>query len=328
MQWEEWHGTWRYGSKGWWYQLNSYQFAIDQWNIDGKTYYFDNNGWMQTGWQKIYDQWYYFNKSGAAATGWQKINGVWYHFSDDGVMATGWNQTDPTWYYHDKSGAMVTGWQKINGKWYHFASSGAMNTNCWIGNYYLKSDGSMATNQWIGRYHVNADGLWDKTKSKNDSSAHINNAYDSQGKLKTFIGMRTGTFVGTDNSLNCTSASDKELAIDFKSYDPNTDTYTADISFLLHVCDFFSGPEHDRTTTLRDVEISQWTLLNGGFISIEQAYLNENNPSGTQRPVTVWSNGLDISTGQVEIAIHFSRERLVISGAWKDENDTYNLQLL
>ena len=60
------------------------------------------------------------------AKGYLYINGKQYYFGDDGVMRTGWVQgfyadgvTD-FWTYQLSSGESAQGWQKIGGKWYYF----------------------------------------------------------------------------------------------------------------------------------------------------------------------------------------------------------------
>jgi len=59
---------WRSDSTGWWYsQGNSY---VKGWNeINYKWYYFDNNGYMKTGWLKSSGNWYYLKSSGEMAKG-------------------------------------------------------------------------------------------------------------------------------------------------------------------------------------------------------------------------------------------------------------------
>ncbi|HFN7454353.1 TPA: N-acetylmuramoyl-L-alanine amidase family protein [Streptococcus pneumoniae] len=101
-------------------------------SAEKKTYYFDNNYAVKTGWIYEDGNWYYLNKLG--------------NFGDDsynplpiGEVAKGWTQdfhvtididrSKPApWYYLDASGKMLTDWQKVNGKWYYLNSSGAMVT--------------------------------------------------------------------------------------------------------------------------------------------------------------------------------------------------------
>ena len=151
--------------KGWqkiggvWYYFNPESFKMTDYGcytINGKTYYFDENGKMGTGWCK-YDygygsDWYYANSSGALQKGWQKIGGVWYYFDEDyrmlsnavccingvnyafassgaWISGTGWYKlTDygETRWIYTQNGKVLTGWQKIGGTWYYFDSEGYM----------------------------------------------------------------------------------------------------------------------------------------------------------------------------------------------------------
>ena len=47
-----------------------------------------------------------------------------YYFDNDYAVKTGWIKVGENWYYLNSSGAMVTGSQTIDGKVYNFASSG------------------------------------------------------------------------------------------------------------------------------------------------------------------------------------------------------------
>ena len=194
-------GKWKKNNKGWWYDRGDGSYPAGEFEIiKGKTYYFNESGYMLTGWQKISGEWYYFSAvgamltdwqkindkwyyfsasgamqtdwqningtwyyfsaGGAMQTGWQKINGTWYYFSAGGAMQTGWQKIDGKWYYFGAGGAMLTGWQQINGTWYYMEASGAMAANKWVGDYYLTGSGAMAKNTWIGNYYVGADGKW------------------------------------------------------------------------------------------------------------------------------------------------------------------------
>ena len=146
---------------GEWYYFSAGGAMLTDWQkINGKWYYFNAEGAMQTGWQNINGTWYYFGAGGAMQTGWQKINGTWYYFGAGGAMQTGWQNIGGKWYYFSAGGAMLTGWQNINGTWYYMEASGVMAANKWGGNYYLTGSGAMAKNTWIGNYYVGADGKW------------------------------------------------------------------------------------------------------------------------------------------------------------------------
>ena len=64
-----------------------------------KTYYFDAEGQMITGWVKTVDNhWYFFENAkiaseGVMATGWKQIQDAWYYFGEDGAMLI--NATTP-----------------------------------------------------------------------------------------------------------------------------------------------------------------------------------------------------------------------------------------
>ena len=126
----------------WWYLIGNgtlnypkkqlYKVGID-------TYYFDEDGWMVTGWQQIDEKWYYFRSWGGMQ--YDAVFGV----KKDGI-------TD--YYYADKNGVMASDeWLKINGEWYYFRDWGARLYNAFHDDgenlYYLKSDGKMAHDEWL-----------------------------------------------------------------------------------------------------------------------------------------------------------------------------------
>lgn len=139
--------TWAYSNGRWWYKHANGSYTKNGWDkIDGVWYYFDDEGWMKTGWVKD-GKWYYLSESGAMLTGWKKIDNTWYHLNDSGSMETGWSQVNGSWYYLNSSGAMQTGWVK-DGGWYYLNNSGAMKTG-WLKDkgvwYYLQESGVMKT---------------------------------------------------------------------------------------------------------------------------------------------------------------------------------------
>ena len=56
-----------------------------------------------------------------AAREWGFVNGIWYYFDQNGYMTTGWLKTpDGKWYYlHPSYGGMATGWILTDEKWYY-----------------------------------------------------------------------------------------------------------------------------------------------------------------------------------------------------------------
>ncbi|MBE6932101.1 MAG: N-acetylmuramoyl-L-alanine amidase family protein [Ruminococcaceae bacterium] len=97
-------------------------------SIDGKTYYFDDEGIMQIGWQTIAGDTYYFSIAGAMQTGRQHIDGDTYYFDIDGHMQTAWQTIDGDTYFFDADGSMHTGWQNLGTAWYYFDQDGRMLT--------------------------------------------------------------------------------------------------------------------------------------------------------------------------------------------------------
>lgn len=161
------------------------------------TYYFDNDGSMQTGlvrcedgnlryfdpetgvmvtnqWYNDYEAvWYYFGADGTAVSNWQLIGGDWYYFyPENHDMAYGRVQIDGNNYFLNTPGANAdgrmqhSGWiyDSIYGKWLYATSSGELLTG-WhnIGGtwYYFNEYGVMLTG-WINDsgtwYYANASG--------------------------------------------------------------------------------------------------------------------------------------------------------------------------
>ena len=147
---------------------------ISQWEkVDGKWYYYDENGAICKGWKFIDGYWYYFDtttgvmatgwnvvdgkkyymypSSGGMSKGWTLVDGKWYYmYPSSGSMATGWTLADSKWYYLDNNGETMYGWVSDGGKWYYmYPSSGSMASG-WtlVGDkwYYMyPSSGSMAS---------------------------------------------------------------------------------------------------------------------------------------------------------------------------------------
>jgi len=102
---------WQQGAKGWWYQIadenGQASYLKDGiWTIEGKDYYFDENGWMQEGWiweDYSYDDWDY----------------EWDDEKDEYVKVE-FKESGSEWLYANDNGEIQYGWQKIDGEWYYF----------------------------------------------------------------------------------------------------------------------------------------------------------------------------------------------------------------
>lgn len=158
-------GNWYRNEYGWWYGNGGSYARNGLVRINGTYYYFDNYGYMRTGWQWDGSDWYYMNSSGAMLRNtWLSHGGRWYFVNSDGTMRTGWLNSGGRWYYLNSYGALETGWIKSGGRWYYTNSSGAMQTG-WLNTggrwYFLNSSGSMETG-WLksgGRwYWMNSSG--------------------------------------------------------------------------------------------------------------------------------------------------------------------------
>ena len=127
-----------YQEDGFWkYRLADDQMAIGWHEINGKFYFFNGKGQMQTSrWIYTNDSWnpqkggeyYYVHADGSRQpAGWFWHEGAWYYIQSDGtrrqneIAYSGNNQ-----YLFDKDGKMLTGWQTFNGKRKLFASSGEL----------------------------------------------------------------------------------------------------------------------------------------------------------------------------------------------------------
>ncbi len=83
---------WQQNENGWWYERSDGFYPANNWCQDADT-----------------EKWYYFNDIGYMVTGWVDVNGSRYYCGPDGAMVTGAYTVDGTVYQFDASGALVTG---------------------------------------------------------------------------------------------------------------------------------------------------------------------------------------------------------------------------
>lgn len=164
-------------------------------SVDGKTFYANADGELQSGWVRIGDSFHFFDSDYAMQTGWYWDGSSWYWLDSDGSMATGWRSISGSWYFFDDSGAMATGWKQCGEAWYFFRSSGSMETDwlSWGGAwYYLDSSGAMQTG-WL---HYGSAWYWlDEATGRMASSGW----YDCDGTRSWFNA--SGVWVDTSGSV-------------------------------------------------------------------------------------------------------------------------------
>lgn len=100
--------------------------------VDGKWYFYYEDGTMATGWVRHHGNQYYYDNNGVMQKGIVKIGNKTYGFNEwTGVLLSGEHYfTDGShedWYYFDPAtGEMATGWVKHHGKQYYYNNKGAM----------------------------------------------------------------------------------------------------------------------------------------------------------------------------------------------------------
>ena len=136
-----------------WQYLKNEQPVSGLQEINGKTYYFnENTSYMETGVVDTGKGIYLFDDNGAKVnkTGWIQNKGHWYYLNNDSTVKRDWLNSGYSWYYLNDNGIMATQWKKVNDYWYYFGSNGAMQKDWKEINrnwYYLRNDGIMTT-QW------------------------------------------------------------------------------------------------------------------------------------------------------------------------------------
>ena len=170
---------WVKSGEDWYLYVDGELVKENYYEYSGKTYYFDQEGRMETGifedktgkrcmaepsgavitnptkgWNKSSeaDIWYYINKDSSIVTDeFKEIDGKLYYFEYDGVMKTGdfyiYDSETGTSkrYYADENGKITRNdWYQAGVDWYYADANGQKETNKWIdGTYYLNELGAM-----------------------------------------------------------------------------------------------------------------------------------------------------------------------------------------
>lgn len=170
-------GTWSVDDQGWRFMDLEQNYASDETRvIDGKEYFFNSDGYMETGWAKKETNWYYLSYAGQKETGWLADENKDYYLASDGVMVTGWQSIDGENYYFQSDGSLSYGWTLLDDQYYYMKEDGTVHTGWLIDEekyYYLDNDGVMQTG-WLNDggtyYYLDEDGAtvdgWQTIDSK------------------------------------------------------------------------------------------------------------------------------------------------------------------
>lgn len=168
---------WNMSAGGWWYLDSDGTFPTNGWKqINNRWYFFDVNGFRQTGWILHENLYYYLGEDGALYQNTVTPDG--HRVNADGVRIFSTNQDvsistsipkghvqeNKGWRYYDADGRFaVSTWKLINGKWYYFDAQGYSETGWHLENglyYYLGKDGALLVNTMTPDGHVvNEDGV-------------------------------------------------------------------------------------------------------------------------------------------------------------------------
>ena len=121
---------------------------------------FDRGGWYTTEAGQVQYRDYYARP----LTGWQTVDGKQYYFGEDGSRCSGWLDTEQGRFYLDEAGALQKGWLELEGKRYYTDEKGILQTGWLEqeqGKVYLDEDGALRTG-WLelpeGKYLLDSEG--------------------------------------------------------------------------------------------------------------------------------------------------------------------------
>lgn len=158
--------VWILDNGRWWYRHAGGSCTRNGWEvINGQEYYFDEDGWMQTGWIIVNGKWYYCSSSG------EKLKDTWvgkYYLDENGVWSQAhWIQAAAGRMYRYEDGTYARGWKTIGGRQYYFNEQGYLVTGWHYINgklYFLNEEGTGGEVDETGRYTQNGD-TWTYTSS-------------------------------------------------------------------------------------------------------------------------------------------------------------------
>ena len=169
---------------------NNGDFVTGMQSIDGKLYYFNNEGILQYNWIVLGDNKYFALAEGSICIGWLKFGDIYYYCGSDGAIVKGLQKVGGKWYYFDDSGVRQTGWIDTGGKRYFGMPDGALHTG-WLSfgstYYYCESGGEIVRNR---PYTVNGVCYYFDKDGKRTEALSGWQEHDG----KKYFGMPDGTY--------------------------------------------------------------------------------------------------------------------------------------
>ena len=203
----------------------------DSKTLDGRMYYSNKDGVIQTNWYTLNNQKYYATIENGIYRGIKELDGKYYHFgentgqikykwsktlngktyysNDEGVLQKGDILIDNNWYSFKDDYSLKTGWQTINGKTYYFYADGTK------AKYISKIAGV--------RYEFSANGELEHSNVKVIADLSFHNGYVDwntlwkSGEIDGVI-LRIGYSVGMDKMFTTYLSEAKRLGIPYSVY--------------------------------------------------------------------------------------------------------------
>ena len=124
-----------------------YARPLTHWQtIEGKQYYFGEDGSRYSGWLDTEKGRCYLDSNGVLQSGWLELEGKRYYTDEKGILQTGWLEQEKGKVYLDEDGSLHTGWLELPEGKYLLDSEGYPRTG-WLEDeglrYYFREDGSL-----------------------------------------------------------------------------------------------------------------------------------------------------------------------------------------
>ena len=158
-------------------------FASGFKEIDGETYFFDQDFHMVTGWAEIAGKTYHFDKEGKMTKGWFDENLQKYYFCEDGSAAEGFIKEGYEYYYFDpESKKLCYDWHEIDGELYYFGDDGKV----WQGFYNYKG----SYYYFDQKTHKAVNGLFKTLPFTDEQKKNIKSFKNDIKKLDEFLSVK------------------------------------------------------------------------------------------------------------------------------------------